>query len=83
MTVRGITLNARNSDVVTFDVLKNMVFRQGPEEIYVTDPRKFSRDPLKATLITKPMSKRYRVVYTKRRLLAPDYIRTLPFGYKE
>ena len=81
MTVKGITLNSRNCDVVTFDTLKRMVLGEGPSEVKVTDPRKFVRDPMKAHVTSVPYTKTYKVVYDKRRVV--DNYRTLPFGYKD
>ena len=80
MTVKGITLNSRNAEVVTFETLKSMVLGTGPATVHVTDPTKFVRDPITATIKSVPYTKSYRVVYDKRRVV--NDFRTLPFGYK-
>ena len=66
MCVKGITLNSRNSDIVTFKALKDMIFKEGPEEVHVTEPRKFVRDPVTTSINSVPYTKTYRMVYTKR-----------------
>jgi hypothetical protein len=82
MTIKGITLNTRNSKIINFDRLRNMVLNEQDSVIQVTDPRKFHRDPTTAKITSIPFYKSYRMTYSKRRLL-PDGISTLPFGYKE
>ena len=79
-TVKGITLNSRNADVVNFETVKAMVLGNGPSEVKVIDPLTFVRNPIAASIESSPREKTYRIVYTKRRLL-DDGISTLPFGY--
>jgi hypothetical protein len=81
VTAKGITLNSKNADIVTFETFKAMVFDKGPKSVYVTDPRKFVRNPIQATIESVPYSKQFKIVYTKRRLM-PDGIHTLPYGYR-
>ena len=82
MTVKGITLNKRNASVVTFDLLKELVLKEGREKVQVVDPRHFYRDPFKGEISTKPHAKTYQMVYTKRRIL-PDGVNTVPFGTRD
>ena len=82
VTVKGITLNSRNSDIITFELLKEIVLGQGRDAVQVVDPNRFTRNLKERTIHTEPMAKKFRQVYTKRRLLS-DNISTLPFGYKD
>jgi len=86
MTIKGITLNSRNSRIINFERLKKMVLNDPedpvPDIIRVSDPRKFVRDPIKAKINSVPYFKSYRLSYTKRRLLEDGYS-SLPFGYKD
>ena len=82
VTVKGITLNSRNSGVVTFDLLKEIVLGEGRDSVQVTEPYKFVRNFRKRSIHTEPFAKIFRKVYTKRRVLS-DNISTLPFGYKD
>ena len=80
VTVKGITLNSRNSGVVTFDLLKEIVLGEGRKSVHVVDPNRFVRNFKERTIHTEPMAKIFRQVYTKRRILS-DNISTVPFGY--
>ena len=80
MTVKGITLNARTSDVVTFDLLKEIVLQEGRSSVHVVEPNHFFRDIRTRAIYTAPLAKIFRKVYTKRRLLE-DGVSTKPFGY--
>jgi hypothetical protein len=80
MKVKGISLNYRASGQVNFEILKNMILNKGPQEVLVTDPNKICRDPTNMQIYSRPQSKKYRVVYTKRQV-CEDGINTLPFGY--
>ena len=82
VTIKGITLTSRNSEVITFDLLKEIVLREGRESVQVVDPNRFFRNLREQSIYCEPMAKIFRQVYTKRRLLS-DNISTLPFGYKD
>ena len=80
----GITLNAKHSKAVTFETLRDMVLREGPEEISVVEPWYITRKPLCATLTSAPYAKKFRMLYTKRRLIRDEdnkYTKTLPYGW--
>jgi hypothetical protein len=78
MKVKGITMNSGNSHIVNIETLKDMVLHSR-EEVVVEYPYKIRRTNYHE-LITTPQSKRYRVVYTKRRIVNSTYD-TLPYGY--
>ena len=82
VTVKGIRLNQRNSNIVTFDLMKEMVLAEGRECVEMVEPYFITRTLKTATIETVPRKKKFRMVYTKRRIL-PDGINTVPFGYKE
>jgi hypothetical protein len=77
--VRGITLNYRNSQIVNFEAMKELILEDG-EPKYVENPRKIRRSR-KFGIVSKPENKIYRAVYTKRKRV-PNSYNTLPFGYK-
>ncbi len=89
--VKGITLNGRASEKVSFDTMKNLVLNeeildQDMREVYVTEPFKIHRNPREGLVYTAPVSKIYRLVYTKRRRTRNRdglLLDTLPFGYKD
>ena len=81
---KGITLNALNSKVVTFDSLVQLVraFVENPNrpaEVVNTKTQTITRDKKTLTLKNATVTKRLSVVYTKRRVLS-DFS-TLPYGY--
>jgi len=77
--VRGITLNFRNSLKVNFDSISQMVRGVGEEKITVNNPCKIVRNLKTREILSKPESKDYRIVYTKRVIV--DNYNTLPYGY--
>ncbi|XP_062616821.1 uncharacterized protein LOC134278527 [Saccostrea cucullata] len=77
LKVKGITLNHRTSQIVSLETLDQMI--QGEiEEVTVPYPNKIqtTRDH---DVVSKPLEKKYRIVYDKRQLL-PSY-NILPYGY--
>lgn len=81
VTVKGITLNSRTKTIITYDLLRSMVLKEGPAAVTVMDPAKFGRNPETGGLYLQPMAKTYRVVYTKRAVMA-DGVSTMPYGYR-
>lgn len=76
--VRGFTLNYKNSQLINFDVIKDMVLH-GTEGATLVNTHKISRDLRKRKVYNRVESKKYRLVYTKRVVL-PD-LTTVPYGY--
>ncbi len=81
LTIKGITMNSRNSRVITFDLVKAMVLDPRAQAVTMVNPSNFVRNPVTASLGLGVATKTYRKVYTKRALM-PDGISTKPFGYK-
>lgn len=80
--VRGITLNHLASQSVNFNEICRIVLGEDPdEEIHIPIPRKIARIQ-GYQIVTRPESKIYRLVYTKRRRV-PDTYDTLPYGYRK
>jgi len=77
--VRGITLNFRNAQMINFNTISQMVRGVGEEKITVTNPCKIVRNLKTREILSKPESKDYRIVYTKRVIV--DNYNTLPYGY--
>ena len=78
--VRGFTLNYRNSQIINFDSVKELVtVPDGNQSLVTVNPNKICRDKNKFTLLNRCEEKKYRMVYTKR-VLQPDFT-TLPYGY--
>lgn len=81
MKVRGFTLSWCNSQKITFDTLKEMVFNypntQNP--IPIINAHKICRDTPTYRLYNRVEIKRYNITYTKRFVL--DNLDTLPFGW--
>jgi G:T-mismatch repair DNA endonuclease (very short patch repair protein) len=78
MKVRGITLNYRNSEIVNFAALERMLLHNGSPRV-VHNPRKIVRTKTHE-IVSRPESKVYRTVYTKRRRII-DTFNTLPYGH--
>ena len=76
--IRGFCLNYKNSKVINFDTLKDMVL-QGSGGKTIENEHKISRDARKRKIVNTHEKKRYSLVYTKRVVL-PD-LSTVPFGY--
>jgi len=78
--VRGFTLNFSNSRLINFAAVKELVINESEQnEITVTNPSKICRDARKRKLYNRKEEKKYKMVYTKRRLL-PN-LSTLPYGF--
>lgn len=78
--VRGITLNYRNSLIINFDLLKEMVRTESDALVPVYNPCKIVRDVKNKQILSRAESKDYRIVYNKR-VIKDDY-NTVPYGYK-
>ncbi|KAK4874279.1 hypothetical protein RN001_013639 [Aquatica leii] len=76
--VKGITLNYKNSKVINFEKIREMVCENGAT-VHVNTDRKIVRTPV-YEVISKPEQKRYSLEYNKRRRL-PDCYDTLPYGF--
>jgi hypothetical protein len=76
--VWGFTLNFKNSQMINFQAIKDMVVN-GKEGKTVVNPCKISRDARKRKIYNREEQKNYRMVYTKRVIL-PD-LNTVPYGY--
>ena len=76
--VKGICLHHTNRGIINFDSIRDLLLDDG-EPMAVTEPRHIVRDKYKQTIRSVPQTKKYRIVYTKRRIL-PD-LNTLPYGY--
>lgn len=81
--VKGITLNFRNSQVINFETMKQMVQQvNGDNEvgkITVTNPYQITRVNKKQRIETRVGHKDYRIVYDKR-VIRDDFF-TIPYGY--
>ena len=78
-TVRGISINSGNNHLVNFASLKEMVTADRPP-IIVPIPHQIGRKN-RFDVVTRPTSKVFRVVHTKRKLLDENYDSIL-FGFK-
>jgi hypothetical protein len=79
--VKGITQCHRTKDIINFKEMKKLVFDSvlNNKQTEVTISEKRIQRTRTHEVVTKDVSKTWRVVYTKRRLL-PDFT-TLPWGY--
>ena len=78
--VRGFTLNFKNSQLINFHSVKDIVTDpQSSSDIIVTNPSKICRDKRKRKLYNREEQKSYQMVYTKRRKI--DHSDTEPYGY--
>ncbi|KAK3099339.1 hypothetical protein FSP39_002841 [Pinctada imbricata] len=77
--VRGFTLNWKNANLINMKSVRSMILGTGLKEIIVTNPCKISRHAKKRKLYNRVEHKKYKLVYTKRRIL--ENLDTLPFGY--
>ena len=79
--IRGFTLNTRNSLVLNYEVVKEIVTtptEEKKEKIPIAEPFKIVRKA--GNLYTIPQTKDYRLVYDKR-VIGKNYI-TYPYGWK-
>ena len=81
--VRGITLNYSTSQLVNFDVIKDMILNRGrPDEVVTvhTDKKiKRKRKEGRVQILSEAEDKIYRVSFFKRRRLNDNNL--VPFGY--
>ena len=80
--VRGFCLNHRSSLIINFQTMKKALFawmKKEPVEL-VTVKTELVRDKYDPKIVNRTVSKKYSVVYDKRRVL-PDFT-TLPFGFR-
>lgn len=86
--VRGFSLNARGSEQLNFETLKENVINEvkhpqdTPRHIPVFNPHKIQRDIKTKQLHTVTEIKRYKVVFDKR-VVDPKSFFSYPYGYKE
>ncbi len=83
MIVKGINVK-KFSNAISFQILKDMVLRQGEDIVKVTEPFAMRMDANRGTIHTVPLTKEYRMVYSKRILLedeAGNCVKTLPYGW--
>ena len=83
--VRGITLNYTASQLVNFDVIRDMILNREPDSVVAvhTDHNiKWKRrsEGVAVSIITEPEDKRYRISFFKRRRLNDND--SVPFGFK-
>jgi len=83
--IRGITLNYSTSQLVNFEVLKDMVLERTKMRHVTLHTEKKIKRKRKAgggivSIITEPEDKMYRISFFKRRCLADNS--SVPFGYK-
>ena len=83
--LKGFTLNHRNSLLINFDVMKDMVLSQqiqgnaAGKTVVTVNEKKIKRDKYSCKIYNTKEIKRYRAVYNKR-IILPD-LTTVPFGY--
>ena len=82
--VRGIRLNNKASRLVDFDVIRDMIQKEGPvvtvhTEHEIKRKRKSGRGGI-VPIVTEPEDKIYRISFFKRRQLSDET--SVPFGYK-
>ena len=83
--VKGFTLNYKNSQLINFDVMKDMVLTQQIQNnpnlrtVTIVNDKKIARKKYECILYNKKEIKRYKPVYNKR-IIMPD-LSTVPFGY--
>ena len=80
--VKGISLNYLASRIITPSLVENVAKSMtGDDEVSVTNPRKIARCR-KVGIITRPETKRYRRVFTKRVLVSNRGL-SYPYGHKD
>lgn len=79
MKIKGITLNHTNSQIIDFDVMKNVV--TGHTDFVKLPPSmQISRVKHQGIVYNRPHSKIFRKVFTKRAVVKGTYD-TIPYGY--
>lgn len=77
--IRGFTLNHKNSQVLNFEVLKEIV-QTSDTKVIETENFKITRDIKKMKINTKIEKKRYKFNFDKR-VIRDDFF-TFPYGYE-
>ena len=77
--IRGFILNDKNSQILNFDALKDVLFTGGTKTITTVNPRMITRKKYEHTLVNKEQTKIYRGVFDKR-VVTSEY-ETYPYGY--
>jgi hypothetical protein len=83
--LRGFTLNYKNSLLINFDVMKDLVLNQKIQNnpylksVVTVNENKITRNKFKNTLYNTKEIKQYKTVYDKR-IILPD-LSTVPFGF--
>ncbi|XP_054720979.1 uncharacterized protein LOC129230597 [Uloborus diversus] len=57
--VRGFTLNFKNTEVLNFDSIRELVCNMDHESIEISNPAKITRDPKRRNVINNPETKAY------------------------
>ena len=80
--VKGFTLNFTNAQNINFQTMKEMLSSSDPLEksIITTNPCKITRNKNQNLINNRREKKRYRIVYTKRRVDWSTF-QTYPYGY--
>ncbi len=81
--VRGITMNYTAQQKINPDVIRALVYLHAEcdteAKVTVNIPFKITRDKKEKNIVTKKMTKDYRIVYDKRVIV--ENFRTLPYGF--
>ena len=79
--IRGFFLNIRNSRVLNFESMRNMIQNQMTERrMTAHDPHKMVRNAKTRQVLSKPQDKVYSFVFNKRAMRDESFI-TYPYGY--
>ena len=79
--IRGFTLNYKNSQVLNFETMKEMVLNLDNRiTVKIVNESKISREPHTHRMFNKREEKSYQVVYDKR-IIMDEGADTIPFGY--
>ena len=80
--IRGFTLNFKNSQVLNFDSMKEIICKyvDSADSLDVVNDCKITREKWTRRLVNKVETKTYQVVYDKRIILGQGED-TIPFGY--
>jgi hypothetical protein len=83
--LRGFTLNHKNSQLINFEVMRDMVLSQkiqnnpALKEVITVNDKKITRNKFKCKLYNSKEVKKYKAVYNKRIIM--NDLTTVPFGY--
>ena len=82
--VRGFTLNVRGKEVLNYDTMKKLVFKDLKEgkrsQLEVTNPSHFKRNTKQKDIGLVSQTKKYKLVFDKR-VVDPESMISYPFGY--